>query len=439
MPKKQPLKPIQVRTASGRQFEVKRTGKRAEKKAQPRRRVPSPMVGLAMRSRAPQVRSSDMSTKTHRTTGTEFIGTVTGSGAATAGTMLFTLLVGPNSLGVGRLKVFSTLYEKYRFRKFRLRYVPIANATVSGQVMGYFDQDPTDVAPATTPLVAFQRGVAHYGAKTSNVWESRDFELMDDEPKRLLYSEGNLGNTTVADVRMLYQARFTLLAASALTAVPLGNLYLDYIIDFVDPQIDERPVAGSAVMIQSGGSASQSNPLGTATTYAVGSSLTPISVVGSVITLPRGTYLAVAQVAGADISAVAINTASLYTSIQQEVIDCIDGTTNNSLAMTKVHATQLWSLTLSCTATSVNEAFTWVYIVMMPDELVAKPKPDVETRLQQLEQKFKVPVASEKKISEAPPEKWGAAGLPPAQVLRTPSSMKVVCESAETDYVRIRK
>lgn len=352
------------------------------------------MLGLAVRSRVPTVRSSVLNSMRTLVRGTEFLSTVTGTTTATTGTTLVTQLIGPHSLGVGRLAAFASLYEKYRFRRFIVRYVPIANATVSGQVMGYFDMDPTEIPTSTTPLAAFQRGVAHFGARSNNVWEPRDFEMKDDDPTRLLYTS-NVTATEPSE-RMVYQSRFSLLAASALTAVALGNLYLDYEIEFVNPQIDSVPAstAATGAKISSGGSVSDSSPLGSAPVIAVGSNIPALTISStSVITLPKGTWIAVYRATAGVVAALDLTAgSSAPLTVQVDAPDYFLTSPTAGLAMLKVKATDTWTLTPSCTTSGGHGAAAseWVYIASMPTELVLTPAPALTDRVAELERKYAI-------------------------------------------------
>jgi len=157
--------------------------------------------------------------------------------------------------------------------------------------MGFFDTDPTDVPSTTSPGAAFQRGLTHVGAACDNIFVSKTFDYKDDDKKVLYFCEGYDSASSSAVVRQTTQARFNLLAASALTAVPLGNLYIEYEVEFHTPALDEKPIPGSAYVTQSTSAVSDSNPFGNTFVVAPGSNLYPVTITGKNVMLPSGTYL----------------------------------------------------------------------------------------------------------------------------------------------------
>lgn len=389
MPKQQ-TKPIQVRLASGRQFEVKRSGQLKESKYPvPRTRVPLQLVrtrprkrnaavGLAVRSRNPAVRSSILSKPHTRVSGHEFLSSVTGATTQTTGTSLYTVLLSPSNLGVGRLAAFSRLYEKFRFRKFIVTYIPIAAATVAGQVMGYFDTDPAETVYSATPLAAFQRGVAHFGAQSTNVWERKSFSLQDDDPTRLLFCN----ETEAGSERLAKQARFTLLSSSAQSATALGNLFVEYEVDFYGPQIDASPIAGSAILVTSGAGQSDEAPLGTVPIISPASNIASATVTSDSITVPAGHYIAYAWLNGTGVTQVAFDFPAgptLYASnVNNFSVDAKNGCAFMRIGSTAPITAQL----LTTATTHVACAY---YILTVPSGMAAVPPLTLSARLSQLE------------------------------------------------------
>lgn len=428
MPKGKSVKPIQVRLASGRQFEVKRTVQRAQRK--PTKVVPTrSMVGLAKRSRNPDVKSSVLTANRTRVTGTEFLTTVTGVTTATAGTTLVTTLISPHSLGVGRLAAFSSLYEKYRFHRFRIRYVPIANATVSGQVMGYYDTDPAEVPITTSALQAFQRGVAHYGARTNNVWEERVFELKDDEPNRLLYC--NTLSTSEASDRQVFQARFSMLAASALTAVALGNLYVDYEVEFNCPQIDSAPVFGSGAKWTSAGTVGPTNLLGTAPQIAAGTNINLLRVEGddNALIVPAGSYIAIWRAAGTTLTGAGMLATGPVTT-QVHLPDYVYAGGGGCMALLKVKATGAWVLTVAATGAAFGTG-SLLYVATMPPDLITSPSMrDVPTYVKS---------DIKQSVLAAPVSRPARAVDADGELVTGPTGVVRLATCYESDYTMVRK
>lgn len=206
----------------------------------------SETVGVAPRSTNIQTVMPRMRT-THDPTGaidilegTEIIEPVSAPVAgANAGDILARILINPNAFRKTRLAQFAPLYQRYRFRKLRFHYEPIANATQSGQLIGFGDYDVDNLLDTDTPDNV-QLAAAHYSEGISQIWEPRVFEFGVDSVRdgfTSLYT-----SLTQAEARLIYQGVFYLIAASDLFLsaegkTPLGNIYISYEIEFSIPQL----------------------------------------------------------------------------------------------------------------------------------------------------------------------------------------------------------
>lgn len=167
-------------------------------------------------------------------TGTDLLKSITSPDTgAVAGDLLFTQEISPSLFANSRLLQFSQLYQRYRFRKIYFFYEPIANATQSGQLLGFADFDVDNILSVNAPE-NLNIGAAHQGQSITQIWQPCLFDMGQLFTFTDLYTEQ--GATDTSDPRMSIQGVFYVLAASVLgSSLPLGNIYVDYEIEFSIP------------------------------------------------------------------------------------------------------------------------------------------------------------------------------------------------------------
>jgi len=170
-------------------------------------------------------------------TGTDLIATVSsGVSGNQPGDLLVTQLISPTQFELSRLRQFSALYQRYRFSRIRFIYEPIANATQSGQLVGYADFDPDNALLVDSPANV-SIAVAHQGQQITQIWEPVVFDMAQIGTFTDLYTEVG---TTSSDPRLSLQGIFYLIAASVLPSnIPLGNVYIDYEVQFSIPFLEQ--------------------------------------------------------------------------------------------------------------------------------------------------------------------------------------------------------
>lgn len=134
-----------------------------------------------------------------------------------------------------RLKQFLPLYQKFKFRKAALRYYPIANKTVSGQLLMYIDRDPTvSYAGVADTLAALQVSMARTGMRPTQVFEEHSALFRpDDDPYKTYYNYPAIAGTT--DPRLYQQGSILVFAASNLPdSEAMGTFVIEYDIEFYD-------------------------------------------------------------------------------------------------------------------------------------------------------------------------------------------------------------
>lgn len=205
------------------------------------RNAESSMVGLGTRAvdiqrKMPRLQTtiSENGNVVDMLTGTDLLSTINVPvDGAEAGDILFTQEISPSLFANSRLLQFSRLYQRYRFRKIQFLYEPIANATQSGQLLGFADFDVDNLLSVNSPANLFV-GAAHQGQAITQIWDPAFFDMGQMFTFTDLYTEQ--GADEQSDRRLSIQGVFYLLAASTLSAsLPLGNIYVDYEIEFSIP------------------------------------------------------------------------------------------------------------------------------------------------------------------------------------------------------------
>jgi len=188
-----------------------------------------------------------------RMSGSDFLGnlSVKKSTATAAGKILRTLPVSPNALVGTRLEQLAGLWERYRFRKFRVRYVPAVPNTLGCQLICYQDTDPQDDPTTITDADALLRqATAQTGSQQWNFNSSKVIHLAQRGDKELYYTGPVKENPRFNLQGVVYILQVTdpvnfnggAIEGDELQA---GSLYVDWEIDFQTPQINPTAVAAA--------------------------------------------------------------------------------------------------------------------------------------------------------------------------------------------------
>lgn len=226
-----------------------------------------------------------------RCIGTDYLCAITiGGTAAAAGDVLYTTVVNPSTLGLGRLATIAKLFERYKFKSLKFRYAPVANAQVTGQILGYVDYDTMDDPTGTSGVQNLQRAGAHLGEKPVQVWQGSEkpvfWEIKDVDPMTDLYCDSD-----GTDPRWTNQGRFVLLAASAIASgTACGNIYLDYDVEFYIPQMESTPTFGYGMKQTGSGTLSAASIFGSVRGLESWNNIPGITCTATTMSLPAGTY-----------------------------------------------------------------------------------------------------------------------------------------------------
>lgn len=174
--------------------------------------------------------------------GTEYLQSVSSSEVGNQpGDLLLRLLINPSSFNDTRLYQFANLYQRYRFTRLNFIYEPIASAITSGQVIGFADFDVDNLLQNDSGD-NISIAAAHIGQANNQVWQHMVYPFGVADDFSTLFT-----SLTTAEARLIYQGVFYLIASSSIPSpagepVPLGNIYVDYEVEFNIPQLSQLGV-----------------------------------------------------------------------------------------------------------------------------------------------------------------------------------------------------
>lgn len=225
MAKKNPPKKYVPRKLRGNQKkQVKQEVKREVRKevsmgmpaAKPLFLKPRPMIPKIQKPRKGHLLLTDR----------EFIGALKVTDTQKMGDHLLRQYLSPQDLTGTRIAVFSRLYEKYRFRRAVVHYVPMVGSTKAGTIIGFIDVDPDD--PPVTGTQSVRTAESATGAQMNHIFQKGAYRL----PTR----DGNgefFFTDPGTDQRLYRQGLIDIVAVSDfLEAQTIGFLYLEYEIEF---------------------------------------------------------------------------------------------------------------------------------------------------------------------------------------------------------------
>lgn len=194
-----------------------------------------------------------MNNKVVTLTGSDFLGQVDVSGELSASSAIRRAFpVSPSAYPGTRITQLADLWERYRFRRFALRYVPSVPNTLACQVLVYQDTDPNDDPSTITDLDALIRqGVSQAGSQQWNFNSSKVVNLAKRADNELYYT-----GVTKQNERFNYQGTAYLLQVTTpldFNGTPVsgdlqcGSLYLDWECEFQTPQINPSAIAEKSV------------------------------------------------------------------------------------------------------------------------------------------------------------------------------------------------
>lgn len=183
--------------------------------------------------------------RVHAHSGTDFIGVVRVKADVTtpSARILTTFPISPSAFPGTRMTQFSQLYEMYKFKNLRLRYVPAVPTTLACQLVLYVDLDPTD---DPNGLLNADTLIRQATAQTGSIqWNFHAQQIMN-MPMRSDQQFFFTGNTK-QNARFSHQGRAYLIQVTDVvnfngdgitSDLTCGSLYLDWSCQFNIPQLN---------------------------------------------------------------------------------------------------------------------------------------------------------------------------------------------------------
>ena len=177
--------------------------------------------------------------------GSDFLGplTVRSSPNSTADRILLSNSISPSAFPGTRLTQMSNLWERYRFRKFRLRWVPAVPKTIACQLIVYQDTDPLD-DPTTIPDAdaLVRQATAQAGSQQFNFINPMSIDLARRADDQLYYTGADKQNERFSRQGNFYVIQVTdplNFNGEAITSdIMAGSLYVDWVCEFQTAQIN---------------------------------------------------------------------------------------------------------------------------------------------------------------------------------------------------------
>lgn len=140
------------------------------------------------------------------------------------------------------LSQMATLYESYCFEKLDFAYQTMSSTTQSGSVMLAIDYDASDPSPIDKQQMASYRGYSR-----SSPWENfTNHSKKEDISKRKTYYVRNGGLGSNQDVKLYDVGNlFVATQGQAPDTPPVGELYVDYRVKLMTPQLN-NPALGNS-------------------------------------------------------------------------------------------------------------------------------------------------------------------------------------------------
>lgn len=130
----------------------------------------------------------------------------------------------------------AALYDRYRFKKLRFRWVPILSATNTGNVVLAFDYDPYDGLPNTSATMC---ALSHYS--TASIWQEFQLDIPCDNNWRFCRGGPVGGDVKTYDTGALY------VSTEGTNYVGVsGYVQVDYEIEFIHKNVNQGVGGGSS-------------------------------------------------------------------------------------------------------------------------------------------------------------------------------------------------
>lgn len=184
----------------------------------------------------------------------EYIGDITATSGSTNSVSGYD--VNPNSSIFAWLNKIAAGYEKFRFTKLHFVYTPICPSSTTGMIVMAYDYDASDNPPASKTTMS-----AYGGSVRGNVWNKLRCPMTIPPGWFFVGQSTGSINPLNTDIKFYDQSRFYMGVFNATATLPVGELSVEYEVEFSQPDIS--PIAPLSDVITFT-STSTTAPFGTA-------------------------------------------------------------------------------------------------------------------------------------------------------------------------------
>jgi len=215
-----------------------------------------------------------------------------------AGSVLFTtnaFAINPGMpLTFPWLSTIAVGYESYRFKRLTFIFESSKSTATNGSVMLAVDYDPSDAAPTNKTQM-----MAYHSSIRGPCWQSFEHKCTKEDMQKFQQKFLRYGALTTGQDVMLFDIGNLFLATSGFAdTTTIGELHVDYEVEFMTPQFDLTAYALSTAAKLVANSPSTSLWLGTSVTSTGGVITTYNGTNGSLAVLIPGQYIFIYTITG---------------------------------------------------------------------------------------------------------------------------------------------
>lgn len=161
--------------------------------------------------------------------------------------------VSPSEFTGTRLTALSQLWERYRFRSFKVRYVPAVPNTLGAQFVLYLDTDPSDDPSGLNFYQLVRQAVAQTGAQQWSFNKPKTIELAKRQDDQMYYTGVDKQNKRFSQQATAYLLQVTDVidfnGGPLTSAISCGSLFIDWEVEFQTPQINPSALISTSPFV----------------------------------------------------------------------------------------------------------------------------------------------------------------------------------------------
>lgn len=170
--------------------------------------------------------------------GHEQLGAITIGAGTVPGTTVYSFSISPQSFLEQRLSIYSTLYEKYKFKSFVVKYTPQVGTDTAGQLIHWFEYDPDD--DSLTGTAAVNRALSSFQPVNDVVWKPQNGIKLNASMAAKEYF-----TTPGSEDRLVTQAVYNVTSNSTYSTTngfsgTVGTVEVSYVVEFFGNEINNN-------------------------------------------------------------------------------------------------------------------------------------------------------------------------------------------------------